>query len=224
MKKLLALLLAIVMIFALCACGSNDDDDEDDGDKKGSQTQDDDGDKTSDDDEDEDEGIIGTWVGEADLADMLNEYYESMELDDEIYDMIAADELCLTVTFAFEDEETIILSLEAEDAFEEYFDDVIDNMTDYFEEALEDEGYTVDEFEEESGMTLKSYVESQVSDLIGSFSFKDSEHETTYEFDGKEVSWDDSSMEIDLKGNKFTIEDVNDNSVDFLIGVTFKRK
>ena len=35
MKKLLALLLALVMIMSLAACGNNSDDDEDDDEKKG---------------------------------------------------------------------------------------------------------------------------------------------------------------------------------------------
>lgn len=81
MKKLLALLLAILMMASLVACGSSDKDDKDD--KKKEDSSYNDKDKDNDEDEDEDEGKKETGKQNASIKSYINankdELLESME-------------------------------------------------------------------------------------------------------------------------------------------------
>ena len=81
MKKLLALLLAILMMASLVACGSSDKDDKDD--KKKEDSSYNDKDKDNDEDEDEDEGKKETGKQNASIQSYINankdELLESME-------------------------------------------------------------------------------------------------------------------------------------------------
>ena len=83
MKKLLALLLAILMMASLVACGSSDKDDKDDKKKEDSSYNDKDKDNDEDEDEDEDEGKKETGKQNASIKSYINankdELLESME-------------------------------------------------------------------------------------------------------------------------------------------------
>ena len=232
MKKLLALLLAIVMIFTLCACGNNDDDDEDD-DKKGSQVQDDDknaededDDKKSDDEvedsEEEDEGIVGKWTGKLDLWKLTEATLELLgtdEIDDALLDAMKDmyNGVDLTITFTFDEDGEVTIKQDIEKAFEELIKNLIDNpdiLVDYMVVTLEASGATEDDFEEHYGMTVSDYVDSMIESGEIYDYFGEQENVTVtvdYTFDGEDVIMTDQYgkdeiLTVDLDGNKMTIE------------------
>ena len=247
MKKLLALLLAIVMIFALCACGSNDDDDEDDGDKKGSQTQDDDGDKTSDDDEDEDDGdvtIVGKWSATADLAELFEASMEELgeDMDEDMMDAMLAlyEGAEFEITLKFDDNGKVEMFASAEEAMETVVENIEDDpelMVEYIEATLAASGMTAKDYEEMTGQSIEDYVEElidndQLATSLGGT--EDLEETLQYELNGDELTitdeYDDAvTFTIALKGSKLTFEDYEasgepSQAAIFLNGTTFKRK
>lgn len=233
MKKILALLLALLMVFALCACGNNDGNSDKDNDDKDIVQNDD---KKEDEDEDEEETIVGKWTGEIDLAVILSEVPEFEDLDKEMRELVMPDDIGIKITFKFEEDGTASVSADAKSALEDYVDQVTDNFVDYVEEMLEAEGVSKKDFEDAYGMSLEDYA-SQMMDEGFEEALEEAEDkmafdsEGEYKLDGNKLYFSEDGefedyFKIDLDGDKLTFKNYSedDKGAEIFSGLVLKRK
>lgn len=223
MKKLLALLLALVMVFTLCACGNNSN--------SGNSGKESEVEK-----EEKEETIVGKWVGEIDLTDILTEYADFDGLEKEIRDIVTPRNIGIKITFKFKEDGTASVSADVVSALEDYIDQTTDNMTDYLKDMLKDEDLTEQDFEDAYGMPLKTYISQMMDEMLGEqleameeeFSV-DSEGE--YKLEGNKLYLgEDGEFEdyfkIDLDGDELTFKSYSGDTetAEIFENLVFERK
>ncbi len=178
-KRAISIVLALLLLLslALTGCGdkagSKEKDDESDNKVESVDKDRDDEDKDKDkDDEDkkpakkemaDDEKIIGDWNLEIEMADMINEQFETQDLGD--YLNVSSYPVHLTFTF---EEDGTFSCVPDEKAFSRATDDVLDelkdDMVDYFEDTIAAQGVdmTVDELFESMGTTLDEMMDESI--------------------------------------------------------------
>lgn len=223
MKKLIAMLLALVMVFALCACGGQTA-----GTPAGTN-----GDGTSEDGKPADDSakLVGKWVADIDLADMIlaNGMINEDVMDDEMIDVIMPEDIELRIVMEFSDDGEVEVSVDGEDAVKEWKEQICENMVEYLRKELEATGATEEEFEEEYGMTLEEYVEESV---ITEMDIDDDELNVSEKDDYKlvgdklYVGDEEEYFTVELDDEELTFEDYSDDWGDaaYLKDVTFKLK
>lgn len=165
-KKLLALLLAMVMVLSMAACSDSED-------KDGEET------------------IVGTWQCEIDMSNYMNEYFASSGTGYEDY--MKFEDLTVVVLMTFEEDGTAIGSLDESsvDALAANLQQTFtDGMLKIVEEQLtqSNPGMTLEEALEASGLSKDELLEQigglidtdyMIESLMGSFT-----HEGDYTVDG----------------------------------------
>lgn len=184
LKRLLALLMAVVMLFSLAACADNtvSDDDDDDKEKKP-------------------EGVEGLW-----------QCAWTFEMDEDGPESLQGYGLSFTVYMEIEfEDDTFELTCnkkKTERSVEAYFEDVVDIAWDQMIEAagseeavIEKLGMDKDEYFEEN------FGEERIEEMMKSF---DEKKEGTYELDGEELTLisgdDEKKLEGIWDGDTITIE------------------
>jgi len=225
MKKLLALLLALVMVFALAACGNDasnyDDDDDDDDDEKTSQTDD----KKDDEEEEKTDAdlIVGKWAVATNIGELMNAGI-AQSLGDE---SLSSDvEMLLMMTMEFGEDGEFTFALEADqDSIDDYMADMKQNMLDYMYQMAEDQGTDKEAFEEafetQYEMTLEEYVDSVLETVVDAMlvSFEGSNISGYYELDSENsliyveerksnLSEDSDYFEYEFDGEMLLIHDM----------------
>ncbi len=253
MKKLLALLLALLMVFTLCACGKNEDSDKADNGNQGTTVQDDnsvpDGTATNDsskDDEGKEETIVGKWTGKLDMWGVTEIVLENSDekLDDALVEAMERLYKGVTVklTLEFDEAGEVAMTQALSAATEDLVDNIEENpdiLVDYLTAMLEAEGVTPEDFAAVEGVSVEDYVEQLCdSDQISSF-FGEAEDMTLsleYKLSGNKLSMVDGSTEeiftIELDGNEMTFVDYTSSNSALSAeigaaafkGMTFKRK
>lgn len=228
MKKVLAMLLAIVMVVALCACGNQNNNNtlpNNTTAATGDTTTDDgkteDKDDEADSKDDDAESIIGEWSGKMDLAAMLG--LDGEDVDEELEWVVPVD-LDVIITMEFDDEECT-LTIEAEDAFAEWEEQAINNFAELLKEELEANDSSVEEFEEEAGMSLEEYAEKEVLSEIDFEDTLSGSDSGEYTLDGDELYFgDDDYYTVKLTSSKLTFEDYSEGTDDPFVGLSLKRQ
>ena len=189
MKKLLCLLLALVMVLSLAACSDS-----------GS------GSKRSRKDKEEEEvveledGIIGDWTMEITLTEEMLQT-EGVSIED----------LPVNLTFNEDGECTLFFSAEAVEIFEEK---LLDAMVDMMYTQMEAEGMSradVDElFESYYGTNVADYMKTALDEADVMSMLTELEETHDYEVDGDTLIIDGTEMTAEIKGDKLTISDCED--------------
>ena len=187
MKKLLCLLLALVMVLSLAACSDSDS-----GSKKGK--------KDKEETVELEDGIVGTWTLEVTFTEEMLEV-EGVNIED----------LPVTLTFDEDGEVTLSFSDKAVDLFEEK---LLDAMIDMFYTQMEDEGFSRDDvdslFKDSYGTTVSEYMKSALEEADVMSMLTDLEETHEYEVDGDTLIIDGTEMTAEIKGDKLTITDCED--------------
>ena len=222
MKKLLALIMALMMMLSLAACSNvaktNDKDDDDkstteqkddnkkpskDEDKDVEEDEDEDEKKPSKKDEDLEDVIEGEWVTELDFADYLNEMVaEELGAEDDMpedfKDLFEFEEFVIALNWEF-DNGDISLSAEvltdAKDLADQIRDPLVDWMKDYIKEAGEDlEDDVIEDTVDEMISEMVDGLSSEFDDL------EDLDETAEYEVDGDAIIIDgDEFGTVDIK-------------------------
>lgn len=227
MKKLLSLLLVLLLTLSLAfmatACSSDSDKDDDD-DKKSSTSQ-----------EKEEVSIIGKWVAEIDMADIINESMEAelgSELDKKFSD------INVNVIMEF-DKKEVEISMDAGDVEKAIKNQMPDILKSLLEVMLEKSGtgMTVDQLLEAQGMTMDEFIEETMSqmdfeEITGELDVSET---SLYELDGKklytfeEEKDEEEYMEIELSSKKLVVkswptsEEFPEGMEEFMNGLEFKK-
>ncbi len=193
MKKLLCLLLALVMVLSLAACSDSgstskkDKDDEEEKEEKVVELED---------------GIVGTWT----LDITFTEEMLGME-------GVNIDGIPVTFTFNEDGEVTLAFGDEAADILEEQ---MLDIMVDMIYQEMEAEGMTREEIDEQFesyyGMSVVDMMEEYLVEMDILSALSDLEETTDYEVDGDKLIIDDSEMTAEIKGDKLTITECDDET------------
>ena len=211
MKKLLALVMALVMVMSLCSCGN------------GKETK-------------EEATIIGKWTAEIDFASIMEMSQELASLDEEAKAVIMPKGVSMKLFFEFDDNGIASFSVDIKTAAEDYIRQVTANLTDYVKKTLESQGVSVEDFADAIGMSLDDYVSSLMSQqLNGAMDNLPEELETPntceYKLEGDKLYLGedgvfDGFFTIKLDGNKFTINSasISDEAVQWFVGTTFTRQ
>ena len=201
-KRIAALLLALVMVFALCACsdiGSGKDKNKDDKVEKVEKKTD-------------AELIVGTWEATVDMGDYLNAEMAGepgMAAYAEYFDFSGVE---LTVNYEFDKDGDYVLTISMnKELLEKVFRNALQKV---LEEAAAAEGYTLEELAAEEGMTVEELLDAVMEEGFDAEDFFDDEAERgSYEIkDGKLYIFDrgdeldeDDYFEYKLKGDKLTL-------------------
>lgn len=227
MKKLLSLLLVLLLTLSLAfmatACSSDSDKDDDD-DKKSSTSQ-----------EKEEVSIIGKWVAEIDMAEIINESMEAelgAELDKKFSD------INVNVIMEF-DKKEVEISMDAGDVEKSIKNQMPAVLKSLLEVMLEESGtgMTVDQLLEAQGMTMDEFIEETMSqmDFEEITSELDISETSLYELDGKKLYTfedekdEDEYMEIELSSKKLVVkswstsEELPEGMEEFMNGLEFKK-
>lgn len=234
MKKLTALLLALLLALSLAfvSCGDLDDDDKDSGKKGDSKVEDeadtDDKGKGSDDDEtdskdkdkdtdDDEDSIVGTWVYEVNITDFIESMLEEQDIE-----LKKLDDLVLPLVFDFDKDGTMTAEIDErtfKKNYSSFIDSFKDSLLDYLEDTLkeqakangEDYNDYLDQFEESTGMTLDEYVDEIAEEgmdydtLLDDLNMDDLNSD--YEIDGDTIIFDgEEEWTYKLKGDKLTLD------------------
>ena len=227
-KKLLALMLALVMIFALVACDdkkSSDTEEEEtvteekkDEDKEDAKT----AEKEEEDKKTEADSVDleGEWLYSVDMSEAfgaaMGEIAEQIDLPDE--------KVMMNLSFEFEDDEfTLTVGVDKED-FEDYLDALVDVMLEYMYDMAESQGMSKDDFDAQfsaaNGAGVEDYLEESMKAALEEAGDQLSQSkEGYYKVDTKkgriyiaedEDDLDDAEdyMEYELSGKKLTITKV----------------
>ena len=164
MKKLLALLLALVLVFSLVACGGNSssksDDDKND---KGSSNVD-----KNDDKEDEKEPakvsdaetVVGTWAYRAEISDT---YLELTKTQTGISTLSSDEDIYMDLAVEFKDGKLVIKGDMDEDSYTKFMIDMQIDVIYAMAAAQGNNKETFDPlFEKQYGMTVAQYADNQV--------------------------------------------------------------
>jgi hypothetical protein len=227
MKKLLSLLLVLLLTLSLAfmatACSSDSDKDDDD-DKKPSTSQ-----------EKEEVSIIGKWVAEIDMADIINESMEAelgSELDKKFSD------INVNVIMEF-DKKEFEISMDAGDVEKAIKNQMPDILKSLLEVMLEKSGtgMTVDQLLAAQNMTMDDFIEQTMAqmdfeEITGELDVSET---SLYELDGKklytfeEEKDEDEYMEIELSSKKLVVkswstsEELPEGMEEFMNGLEFKK-
>ncbi len=206
MKKLFALLLAMIMVFALCAC--------------------------SDSDAGEEKTIVGEWTTKIDIADILVQCPGFDTLDEDLQEIVMPKKVMAKLTFEFEEDGTASMTMHGKDAVEKWLDQAADNLTDYMENIVKEQGGSMEAVEDFYGMSLDEYfaelLEEAVEDVADTLDVS-SEGEYKLEGDKLYLGSDgrfDKPFVIDFTGDEFEIVSFSgeDAYLELYVGLTFTRK
>lgn len=227
MKKLLSLLLVLLLTLSLAfmatACSSDSDKDDDD-DKKSSTSQ-----------EKEEVSIIGKWVAEIDMADIINESMEAelgAELDKKFSD------INVNVIMEF-DKKEVEISMDAGDVEKAIKNQMPAVLKSLLEVMLEESGtgMTVDQLLAAQNMTMDDFIEQTMAqmdfeEITGELDVSET---SLYELDGKKLYTfedekdEDEYMEIELSSKKLVVkswstsEELPEGMEEFMNGLEFKK-
>lgn len=211
MKKLLALMMALVMVMSLCSCGN--------------------GEETK-----EEATIIGKWTAEIDFASIMDMSQELASLDEEVKALIMPKGVSMKLFFEFDDNGIASIFIDIRTAADDYLGQVAANLTDYLKKTIEDQGVSAEVFDAAVGMSLEDYVSFLMSQQFsGVMDTLPKELETPntgeYKLEGDKLYWGedgvfDGFFTIKLDDNKFTINSVStsDEADQLFIGLTFTRQ
>ena len=193
-KRIAALLLALVMAFALCACsdsGSGKDKDE----KVEKKT--------------DAELIVGTWETEMSMTDYYGDDMGELEGMEAYFDF---DKIKITMTFEFEEDGTYTMSVDGDEA--EIKAILRDGCVKLINDMLEGTGYTLEDAAAEEGMTADEYIDALMEESFGSGDLIDVDDDTgeykvkngkLYLFDEGDELDEGTYYEYKLKGDKLTM-------------------
>ena len=193
-KRIAALLLALVMAFALCACsdsGSGKDKDE----KVEKKT--------------DAELIVGTWETEMSMTDYYGDDMGELEGMEAYFDF---DKIKITMTFEFEEDGTYTMSVDGDEA--EIKAILRDGFEKLLNDMLEGTGYTLEDAAAEEGMTADEYLDALMEESFGSGDLIDVDDELgeykvkngkLYLFDEGDELDEGTYYEYKLKGDKLTL-------------------
>lgn len=196
-KRIAALLLALVMVFALCACSdSGSGKDKDDKVEKVEKKTD-------------AELIVGTWETEMSMTDYYGDDMGELEGMEAYFDF---DKIKITMTFEFEEDGTYTMSVDGDEAeikaiLRDGFEKLINDM-------LEGTGYTLEDAAAEEGMTADEYIDALMEESFGSGDLIDVDDELgeykvkngkLYLFDEGDELDEGTYYEYKLKGDKLTL-------------------
>ena len=211
MKKLLCLLLALVMILSLAACS---DSDSDSGSKRKKKDKDNDDEQiVAEKDEEEPteaptektvdlaEEILGTWNIEITFTEeMLG--VEGVNIED------------LPVSFTFTEDGEVVLSF-SDEAVAIFEEQLLDAMVEMMYVQMEAEGMgreEVDElFESYYGTNVADYMKAALEEADVMSMLTDLEEAHDYEIEGDKLIIDGTEMTAEIKGDKLTISDCEDD-------------
>lgn len=214
-KRILALLLALMMIFALCACDSDKGKDkDDDGDDVKVENKKDNDKKTDDDKKTDAELIVGTWEGEIDFSEFLDEYMNDSDMDESMLMLLAYfdfSSIDYIMTVEFEENGDYALGFSADEAqVKKMFRD---GMRDMLNDMLIGSGMTLADLAAQESMTEDEYLDALVDQSLdvdemfadanesGTYDIKDGKIYFTADGDEKDA---DNYTEYKLKGDKLT--------------------
>lgn len=198
-KRIAALLLALVMAFALCACsdsGSGKDKDKDDKVEKVEKKTD-------------AELIVGTWETEMSMTDYYGDDMGELEGMEAYFDF---DKIKITMTFEFEEDGTYTMSVDGDEA--EIKAILRDGCVKLINDMLEGTGYTLEDAAAEEGMTADEYIDALMEESFGSGDLIDVDDELgeykvkngkLYLFDEGDELDEGTYYEYKLKGDKLTL-------------------
>ena len=198
-KRIAALLLALVMAFALCACsdsGSGKDKDKDDKVEKVEKKTD-------------AELIVGTWETEMSMTDYYGDDMGELEGMEAYFDF---DKIKITMTFEFEEDGTYTMSVDGDEA--EIKAILRDGFEKLLNDMLEGTGYTLEDAAAEEGMTADEYLDALMEESFGSGDLIDVDDELgeykvkngkLYLFDEGDELDEGTYYEYKLKGDKLTL-------------------
>ena len=150
-KRIAALLLALVMVFALCACSdSGSGKDKDDKVEKVEKKTD-------------AELIVGTWETEMSMTDYYGDDMGELEGMEAYFDF---DKIKITMTFEFEEDGTYTMSVDGDEA--EIKAILRDGFEKLLNDMLEGTGYTLEDAAAEEGMTADEYLDALMEESFGS--------------------------------------------------------
>ncbi len=206
MKKLLALVLALIMSLSFVACGESKDDSKK-GDKKGSSTA-----KKS-----AEELIVGEWETTFEFAKIMSED----DADETLLEIIEDEGLSLEVVFEFSDNGKF--ELVADDkSVEKFKKDFTDVMEEYLVATLEamigQQGaeMSLDDLLEAQGVTLDELLEEAMVEIDFDEMLEDLEQKGKYEVkDDKLYTYED---EIDE--DEYIVFEISDDELEFTKVVT----
>lgn len=235
MKKVLAMLIALVMVLALCACGDQGTSYAPPVGESGTNAGNNGGNATGDDNSGEKkETIVGKWTGEIDLMDilLLSGEIDPDEMDEATKEVVLPEDLTMTFTMEFDEDGKATMTLDGEDAIKAWKEQICGNMVKYLRKELEAAGITEEAFEKSAGMTLKEYVEETV---IGEMSIDDDQFKFSesgeYKLEEGKLYFDEDGefedyFTVDLDGDELTFEEYSEDweDVEFMKDLTLKRK
>lgn len=189
MKKLLCLLLALVMVLSLAACSESDS-----GSKRDKK------DKDKEEVVELEDGIVGTWTVDITFTEeMLG--LEGMSMEG------------IPVSFTFNEDDEVTLSF-SDDAVEIVEEQMPDLMVEYLYAQMESEGMSREDadamFEEYYGSSIVDYVKTSLEGEDFSSMFDGVEDTFDYEVDGDKLTIDGYEMTAEIKGDKLTITEDED--------------
>lgn len=196
-KRIAALLLALVMVFALCACSdSGSGKDKDDKVEKVEKKTD-------------AELIVGTWETEMSMTDYYGDDMGELEGMEAYFDF---DKIKITMTFEFEEDGTYTMSVDGDEA--EIKAILRDGFEKLLNDMLEGTGYTLEDAAAEEGMTADEYLDALMEESFGSGDLIDVDDELgeykvkngkLYLFDEGDELDEGTYYEYKLKGDKLTL-------------------
>ena len=223
MKKLLCLLLALVMVLSLAACSDSDsdsksrrskkdkdeddekivaekDEDEEDEDKDDVVVDEKDDEKDDKKSEDLSEKIIGTWAVKINITeDMIGMEGVSIE--------------GIPVTFTFNGDGEVALGF-ADDAAAILEEQMLDMMVEMMYAELEAQGVGREDadaaFEQVYGASVVDYIKTAMEEMDITSMFAGVEETFDYELDGNLLNIDGNEMTIEIKGDKLTVTECED--------------
>ena len=246
MKKVLALLLVLMMTlsFALVSCDEKDDGDDtqknpqttgtasDTEADTAADTENDDTQKNTEDtkkpDKNTDGTLVGEWVWEIDMLDMLAD-----ELD------IDADELGISsftvpLIMSFDEDGSCTMGVDEEALAEEFNDDFFDAMVDFAYKTSIDElkeqidageltgtiEENIEAAEQGLGMSLKEYYRSMFEESLTAESFVSemgiSEVKGSYEAEGDKLTFSDVEFTFEVDGDELTLNYDGDDVPEYM--------
>ena len=195
-KRIAALLLALVMVFALCACSdSGSGKDKVKGEKVEKKT--------------DAELIVGTWETEMSMTDYYGDDMGELEGMEAYFDF---DKIKITMTFEFEEDGTYTMSVDGDEA--EIKAILRDGFEKLLNDMLEGTGYTLEDAAAEEGMTADEYLDALMEESFGSGDLIDVDDELgeykvkngkLYLFDEGDELDEGTYYEYKLKGDKLTL-------------------
>ena len=224
LASILSLIMALAMVFSFVGCNTSDDDDDDSSSPSTSETgknNNDDKKKpttTKDDEEEDDElsSVVGDWVAEIDIADMVLEKLNSSG-DANVTTMLEyVDFNGLNMVFylSFDKKGNCEIYLDdncIDDMVDDLVDKMLDGIIDMYADIFESQGKSLDEELEAQGMTRAQFKkmmaeEMDIESMFNTQMFESLDFSTTakYTFDGKTLKID--GEKVNYNGKKITFE------------------